>query len=108
MLWVSTVPEDDLVPRVAGAEGSRLVTFTAPARHRPVHGTLTVDVREHQDRRLLGRLLRSDRVLSVTASDGWTQRVRLTGIRRVDTEEQQDGSLIAVATYSWISAAACN
>jgi hypothetical protein len=47
-------------------------------------------------------------VLSVTAADGWTQRLLLTAVRGVHIEEQPDGTSSVVATYSWLAAASCN
>ncbi len=110
VLWVSTVPRDELHPRIRRLDGRDplLSSELSPDETRPVHGTLTVDVRDAHDRRLLERLLNTHRVLSVTAADGWTQRVRLTGIRRIHTETAVDGSHIVVATYTWVAAASLN
>ena len=111
VLWVSTVPDDALHPIISdiGDDIDRFVPSDLDAEDdAPVHGTLTVDIRSDDDRRLLERLLRSNRALSVTASDGWTQRVRLTGIRHIDAEPQGDGTYLVVATYTWIAAASFN
>lgn len=110
VLWVSTVPRDELYPRIRRLDGrDPLVSAEfCPDETRPVHGTMTVDVRDARDRRLLERLLNTHRVLSVTAADGWTQRVRLTGVRDVQTETALDGSHLVVATYTWVAAASLN
>lgn len=110
VLWVSTVPRDELHPRIRRLDGCDPLISSdfGPDESRPVHGTLTVDVRDARDRRLLERLLNTHRVLSVTSADGWTQRVRLTGIRRIHTETAVDGSHIVVATYTWVAAASLN
>ena len=47
-------------------------------------------------------------VLSVTAADGWTQRLRLMSVKGVTIEEQSDGSSVVVATYAWLAAASNN
>lgn len=110
VLWVSTVSGDELFPASITGEQAwfdATAPFDPDTQH-PVHGTMTVDVRSERDRQLLQRLLTSNRVLSVTAADGWSQRVRLVGIRKVDTEDQADGSQLVVATYAWISAASFN
>lgn len=111
VLWVSTVAADDLHPHVRLSDAQFGAFLSADADEmpdRPVHGTLTVDVRDDGDRRLLERLLNGKRVLSVTAADGWSQRVRLTGLRRVDTEETESGDHLVVATYTWVAAASFN
>ena len=110
VLWVSTVSGDELFPSAVNGEQSWFDSTAPfdPDAQLPVHGTMTVDVRSARDRQLLQRLLTSNRVLSVTAADGWSQRVRLVGIRKVDTEVQSDGSQLVVATYAWISAACFN
>ena len=110
VLWVSTVSGDELVPttvRETAVWFEQTGAFDPDTQH-PVHGTMTVDVRSDRDRELLQRLLTSNRVLSVTAADGWSQRVRLVGIRKIDTEVQPDGSQLVVATYTWVSAASFN
>lgn len=109
VLWVSTVPQDELHPHVVDDGGGVLRTRSFdPQETRPVHGTLTVDVRNESDRVLLERLLRTKAVLSVTAADGWTQRLRLMSVKGVTIEEQADGSSVVVATYSWLAAASNN
>jgi hypothetical protein len=111
VLWVSTVSGDALQPAIHDLAADTVafpVHPDSPYLVRPVHGTLTVDVRDQGDRELLERLLNGGRVLSVTAADGWSQRVRLTALRRVDTELQDDGSHSVVATYTWVSAASFN
>jgi hypothetical protein len=111
VLWVATVPPEDLLPDVRdlAADTMRFVVHPDSSHlQRPVHGTLTVDVRSQRDRDLLQRLLKGTRALSVTAADGWSQRVRLTSLRRVDTEIGEDGRHIVVATYTWVSAASFN
>jgi hypothetical protein len=111
VLWVATVPPDDLLPNPHDLATDTMPFVVHPdSAHleRPVHGTLTVDVRSQRDRELLQRLLKGGRALSVTAADGWSQRVRLTSLRRVDTEIGDDGRHIVVATYTWVSAASFN
>jgi hypothetical protein len=110
VLWVSTVPAHELYPSYTDLDGEDPLVTRAfdPDEVRPVHGTLTVDVKEQKDRKLLERLLRTKQVLSVTAADGWTQRLLLTAVRSVHIEEQPDGSSTVVATYSWLAAASCN
>jgi hypothetical protein len=109
LLWVATVPDDELQPPTIDPWGNpSIAPFDHAADHRPVHGTMTVDVRDSNDRTLLERLLNTGRVLSVTASDGWSQQVRLTGIKCLDTEEQSDGSQVVIATYHWVAAASFN
>ncbi len=110
MLWVSAVSGEELFPSVvteASVWFSETLPFV-PDTQNLVHGTMTVDVRSEQDRHLLQRLLISNRAFSVTAADGWSQRVRLVGIRKVDTEVQPDGSQLVVATYAWVAAASFN
>jgi hypothetical protein len=111
VLWVATVPPDEVQPAVRDLAADTQVFVVHPDSahlYRPVHGTLTVDVRSQRDRELLERLLNGGRVLSVTAADGWSQRVRLTSLRRVDTEMAEDGSHVVVATYTWVAAASFN
>lgn len=109
VLWVSTVPQHELHPQPVDGAGAVLRTRPFdPHEVRPVHGTLTVDVCDERDRVLLERLLRTKAVLSVTASDGWTQRLRLMSVKGVTIEEQSDGSSVVVATYSWLAAASSN
>jgi hypothetical protein len=110
VLWVSTVPDHELHPSAepAGARAALRTRSFDPQEVRPVHGTLTVDVRNQSDRVLLERLLRTKAVLSVTAADGWTQRLRLMSVKGVTIEEQADGSSIVVATYAWLAAASNN
>jgi hypothetical protein len=111
VLWVATVPAEELQPHVhdlAADTTPFVVRAESPHLYRPVHGTLTVDVRSQRDRDLLERLLNGGRALSVTAADGWSQRVRLTSLRKVDTEMADDGSHVVVATYTWVAAASFN
>jgi hypothetical protein len=110
VLWVSTVPDHELHPSSdREGQGATLRTRSFdPQEVRPVHGTLTVDVRSQDDRVLLERLLRTKAVLSVTAADGWTQRLRLMSVKGVTIEEQSDGSSVVVATYAWLAAASNN
>lgn len=110
VLWVSTVPRDELYPTYHDVQGDDPLATRAfdPDEPRPVHGTLTVEVKEQRDRELLERLLRTKQILSVTAADGWTQRLLLTSVRGVHIEEAADGSSTVVATYSWLAAASCN
>jgi hypothetical protein len=111
VLWVATVPPEELLPTLHDAAVDTMPFVLEPdSTHlqRPVHGTLTVDVRSQRDRELLQRLLKGGRTLSVTAADGWSQRVRLTSLRRVDTEIGDDGRHVVVATYTWVSAASFN
>lgn len=110
MLWVSTVPDHELHPTGDGeGQGRDMRTRSFdPQEVRPVHGTLTVDVRSQNDRVLLERLLRTKAVLSVTAADGWTQRLRLMSVKGVTIEEESDGSNVVVATYAWLAAASNN
>jgi hypothetical protein len=110
VLWVSTVPDHELLPvgDSAGAGTGLQTRSFDPQEVRPVHGTLTVDVRSQSDRVLLERLLRTKAVLSVTAADGWTQRLRLMSVKGVAIEEESDGTSIVVATYSWLAAASTN
>jgi hypothetical protein len=109
VLWVSTVPDHELHPAATDGERAPLRTRSFdPQEVRPVHGTLTVDVRNQSDRVLLERLLRTKAVLSVTAADGWTQRLRLMSVKGVTIEEQSDGSSVVVATYAWLAAASNN
>jgi hypothetical protein len=111
VLWVSTLDGDDLQPVIDDLASDTMPFLVHPDSdhlQRPVHGTITVDVRSQRDRELLERLLNGGRVLSVTAADGWNQRVRLTSLRRVDTEVQPDGSHVVVATYTWVAAASFN
>ena len=111
VLWVDTVAQDELQPDVQSLVADTMpFVVHAESTHlrRPVHGTITVDVRDQRDRQLLERLLNGGRVLSVTAADGWSQRVRLTSLRRVDTEVQDDGRHAVVATYTWVAAASFN
>lgn len=111
VLWVATVPPDEMHPSVHDLAADTMPFIVHPdSSHlqRPVHGTLTVDVRSQRDRELLERLLNGSRALSVTAADGWSQRVRLTSLRRVDTEVGDDGRHVVVATYTWVAAASFN
>jgi hypothetical protein len=110
VLWVSTVPDHELYPTTDPEHGRPALETRSfdPQESRPVHGTLTVDVRNQSDRVLLERLLRTQAVLSVTAADGWTQRLRLMSVKGVTIEEQADGSSVVVATYAWLAAASNN
>ncbi len=110
VLWVSTVAPADLIPPPVDPLDTVPYVAHAANRHdrRPVHGTISVDVRHHRDRALLERLLNGGRVLSVTAADGWSQRVRLVALRQVRTEAGADGDHQVVATYHWVAASACN
>jgi hypothetical protein len=111
VLMVNTVGAAELQPDIQDVWADTTPFVVHPESthlHRPVHGTITVDVRDQRDRQLLERLLNGGRVLSVTAADGWSQRVRLTSLRRVDTEVQEDGRHAVVATYTWVAAASFN
>jgi hypothetical protein len=111
VLWVSTVADDEIHPQLSDLAVDTapfVVDAENPHLTRPVHGTLTVDVRGRRDRELLERLLNGGRALSVTAADGWNQRVRLTTLCKVDAEPRDDGSHAVIATYTWVAAHSFN